>query len=73
LVRRGSLGAGGAASTSPQARAKCEAALDYLLGEDGTGAVHAGHSLLILLDLAEVVVQPFEAVFPVPAVLTDPL
>ncbi len=27
------------------------AALDYLMGEDGTGAAHAGHSLLILLDL----------------------
>ena len=27
------------------------AALDFLLGEDGTGAIHAGHSLLILLDL----------------------
>src|ERR1700753_3995757 len=26
-------------------------ALDFLLGEDGTGAIHAGHSLLILLDL----------------------
>lgn len=26
-------------------------AVDYLLGEDGSGAVHAGHSLLILLDL----------------------
>jgi DNA-binding response OmpR family regulator len=27
------------------------AALDYLLGEDGTGAIHAGRSILILLDL----------------------
>jgi CheY-like chemotaxis protein len=27
------------------------AALDYLFGEDGTGSVHAGSSLLILLDL----------------------
>src|ERR1700749_3900319 len=27
------------------------AALDFLLGEDGTGAVHAGSSLLVLLDL----------------------
>ena len=27
------------------------AALDYLLGEDGSGSVHAGNSLLILLDL----------------------
>ena len=27
------------------------AALDFLLGEDGTGAVHAGNSLLVLLDL----------------------
>jgi CheY-like chemotaxis protein len=27
------------------------AALEYLLGEDGTGAIHAGNSLLILLDL----------------------
>src|ERR1700743_3451574 len=27
------------------------AALDFLLGEDGTGAIHAGDSLLILLDL----------------------
>jgi len=26
-------------------------AVEYLLGEDGTGVVHAGHSLLILLDL----------------------
>jgi CheY-like chemotaxis protein len=26
-------------------------AVDYLLGEDGSGSVHAGHSLLILLDL----------------------
>lgn len=27
------------------------AALDFLLGDDGSGAVHAGNSLLILLDL----------------------
>jgi CheY-like chemotaxis protein len=27
------------------------AALQYLLGEDGTGSVHAGHALLVLLDL----------------------
>jgi CheY-like chemotaxis protein len=27
------------------------AALEYLLGEDGTGAIHAGRSILILLDL----------------------
>ena len=27
------------------------AALEFLLGEDGTGAVHAGSSLLVLLDL----------------------
>ena len=27
------------------------AALDFLLGEDGTGSAHAGSSLLILLDL----------------------
>ena len=27
------------------------AALDYLFGPDGSGVVHAGHSLLILLDL----------------------
>ena len=27
------------------------AALQYLLGEDGTGAVHAGNALLVLLDL----------------------
>jgi CheY-like chemotaxis protein len=27
------------------------AALDFLLGEDGSGAVHAGSSLLVLLDL----------------------
>lgn len=26
-------------------------AVEYLMGEDGSGAVHAGHSLLILLDL----------------------
>ena len=26
-------------------------ALEFLLGEDGTGAVHAGNSLLVLLDL----------------------
>src|ERR1700761_1196658 len=27
------------------------AALEFLLGEDGSGAVHAGNSLLVLLDL----------------------
>jgi CheY-like chemotaxis protein len=27
------------------------AALDFLMGEDGTGSVHAGNSLLVLLDL----------------------
>jgi len=27
------------------------AALDFLMGEDGTGRVHAGNSLLVLLDL----------------------
>jgi len=27
------------------------AALEFLLGEDGSGAIHGGHSLLILLDL----------------------
>src|ERR1700761_3797990 len=27
------------------------AAMEYLLGEDGTGAIHAGRSILILLDL----------------------